>query len=331
MKKRLILSTFLAGALASANPVMAADGGHQYTILANKPGAVIQPTMYGVFFEDINYGADGGLYADLVENRSFEFPQRLMGWQTFGNAEVEDDNPAFERNPHYIRLKDDGHTDKWTGIENRGYFGMGFKKGLDYRFGVYARSNGNARIRVELVSSHNEVIAKKSLEVSGKDWKKYTIELKPAKTDAHGLLRIFLESKDGLDMDHLSLFPSDAWAETARTAGQNRRLPSDDVVPLPPGKYAARQAIQSAARRLVGRFKNAGVNSAGAGQLRARQSLLGYADVADCATGVEFRRGRPGRHARRGENYPRGGSKIFGGNHAVCAGENYFGDRLSTG
>ena len=184
---------------------------HEYVVQANKLGATIQPTMYGVFFEDINFGADGGLYADLVENRSFEFPQRLMAWQTFGNVEVEDDDPAFERNPHYIRLKDDGHTDKWTGIENRGYFGMGFKKGLDYKFGVYARSKGKAKIRVELVSSHNEVIAKKGLEVSGKDWKKYTIELKPTKTDAHGLLRIFLESKDGLDMDHLSLFPGDAW------------------------------------------------------------------------------------------------------------------------
>ena len=208
---KTFLFSLLLGALAAVSQVAVAQSSHQYVVQANKPGAVIQPTMYGVFFEDINFGADGGLYADLVENRSFEFPQRLMAWQTFGNVEVEDDDPAFERNPHYIRLKDDGHTDKWTGIENRGYFGMGLKKGLDYKFSVYARSKDNARIRVELVSSHNEVIAKKSLEVAGNDWKKYTVELKPSKTDAHGLLRIFLESKDGLDMDHLSLFPGDAW------------------------------------------------------------------------------------------------------------------------
>ena len=163
MNKTIIFSLFV-GALAAVGQVAVAQSSHQYTVLANKPGATIQPTMYGVFFEDINYGADGGLYADLVENRSFEFPQRLMGWQIFGNAEVEDDDPAFERNPHYIRLKDDGHTDKWTGIENRGYFGMGFKKGLDYKFGVYARSKGKAKIRVELVSSHNEVIERKRLE-----------------------------------------------------------------------------------------------------------------------------------------------------------------------
>ena len=177
MKKRLILSTLLLGALASVNPVMAADGSHQYTIQAKKPGAVIQPTMYGVFFEDINFGADGGLYADMVENRSFEFPQNLMAWQSFGKVEVRNDDPAFARNPHYIRLSDDGHSDKWTGIENRGYFGMGLKKDMGYKFSVYARSNGNAKIRVELVSSHNEVIAKKGLEVSGKDWKKYTVKI----------------------------------------------------------------------------------------------------------------------------------------------------------
>ena len=138
MNKTIIFS-LLVGALAAVGQVAVAQSSHQYTVLANKPGATIQPTMYGVFFEDINYGADGGLYADLVENRSFEFPQRLMGWQIFGNAEVEDDDPAFERNPHYIRLKDDGHTDKWTGIENRGYFGMGFKKGLDYKFGGWEK------------------------------------------------------------------------------------------------------------------------------------------------------------------------------------------------
>ena len=63
-------------------------------VLNTKPGAPVQPTMYGIFFEDINFGADGGLYADMVENRSFEFPQHLMAWQTFGNVEVEDDDPA---------------------------------------------------------------------------------------------------------------------------------------------------------------------------------------------------------------------------------------------
>ena len=62
-------------------------------------GSPIQPTMYGLFFEDINYGADGGLYAELIKNRSFEFPQSLMCWQTFEKLEVKNDGP-FERNLH---------------------------------------------------------------------------------------------------------------------------------------------------------------------------------------------------------------------------------------
>jgi hypothetical protein len=68
-----------------------------------KPLAEIQSTMYGLFFEDINYAADGGLYAELIKNRSFEFPQNLMGWKTFGKVELCTGSPVV-RNPHYVRL-----------------------------------------------------------------------------------------------------------------------------------------------------------------------------------------------------------------------------------
>ena len=68
----------------------AGQGAHTLDIRADRMGAEIQPTMYGLFFEDINYGADGGLYAEMVKNRSFEFPQSLMGWQSFGKVDVKD-------------------------------------------------------------------------------------------------------------------------------------------------------------------------------------------------------------------------------------------------
>ena len=74
------------------------------TVKTKNLGAEIHSTMYGVFFEDINYGADGGLYAELVKNRSFEFtPDHFMGWHMFGNVALRNDGP-FERNPHYVRL-----------------------------------------------------------------------------------------------------------------------------------------------------------------------------------------------------------------------------------
>ncbi len=191
-------------------------------VLNTKPGAPVQPTMYGIFFEDINFGADGGLYAELVENRSFEAPLHitasgericggLQGWNVFGNVKLSSERPAFDRNPHYVTLADDGHREKFTGLENHGYFGMGLKKGLAYNFSVYARTNGNAKIRVELVGNDNEVMAKKSVEIAGKDWKKYTAEITSPRTDAKGFMRIYLESRDAVDLDHVSLFPADAW------------------------------------------------------------------------------------------------------------------------
>ena len=191
-------------------------------VLNTKPGAPVQPTMYGIFFEDINFGADGGLYAELVENRSFEAPLHitasgericggLQGWNVFGNVKLSSERPAFDRNPHYVTLADDGHREKFTGLENHGYFGMGLKKGLAYKFSVYARTNGNAKIRVELVGNDNEVMAKKSVEIAGKDWKKYTAEITSPRTDAKGFMRIYLESRDAVDLDHVSLFPADAW------------------------------------------------------------------------------------------------------------------------
>ena len=125
MKANHLLGTLLTGALLSLAQTAMAQGEHKILVQANKPGATVQPTMYGIFFEDINFGADGGLYADLVENRSFEFPQHLMGWESFGSVEVMDEKPAYDRNPHYVALTDDGHLHKQTGIENRGHFGMG--------------------------------------------------------------------------------------------------------------------------------------------------------------------------------------------------------------
>ena len=76
---------------------------HVMEVNTKKLGAPVQSTMYGIFFEDINYAADGGLYAEMVKNRSFEFPQNLMGWRAYGKFEVRNDGP-FDRNPHYVRL-----------------------------------------------------------------------------------------------------------------------------------------------------------------------------------------------------------------------------------
>lgn len=189
---------------------------NEMVVQTNKIGAKIQPTMYGLFFEDINYAADGGLYAELIKNRSFEFPQKLMGWTTFGNLQVKDDGP-FERNPHYVRLKNSGHAHKHTGLQNEGFFGIGVKQGEEYRFSVWARTidDKEAKIRVELVdmasNGERQAFAAKNMTIDSKAWKKYQIILKPNKTLDKSVLRIFLTSEQGVDLEHISLFPVDTW------------------------------------------------------------------------------------------------------------------------
>ena len=188
----------------------------QFTIQANKLGVPIQPTMYGIFFEDINFGADGGLYAEMVENRSFEFPQRLMGWNTFGHVTLNDVSPAFSRNPHYVTLESAGAREKQTGLENRGFFGMGLKKDMLYDFSVYARlhllDGKQTKIRVELVNSRNDVIAQQTLTITNNKWQKHTCTLTSPQTDLKGLMRVYLEKgAESVDLDHISLFPSDNW------------------------------------------------------------------------------------------------------------------------
>ena len=196
---------------------MSASAQHVMKVEAQKPGAAVQSTMYGIFFEDINYAADGGLYAEMVKNRSFEFPQHLMGWRAFGNFEVLSDGP-FERNPHYVRLSYSGHRDKFTGLENEGFFGIAVKKDATYRFSVWARcpEGGTSTLDIRLVDNdtmgEQQEFATAKVEVSGKEWKKYTAELKSPRTEAKGALRLFLAGKKATtDVEHVSLFPTDTW------------------------------------------------------------------------------------------------------------------------
>ena len=210
MKKKVL---FLSVCSLLAGWTLNAQDINRMVLQANKIGAEIQPTMYGHFFEDINFGADGGLYAELVKNRSFDFPQRLMGWDVFGNVTVQDDGP-FERNPHYVRLAYAGHAQKHTGIENEGFFGIGLKQGAQYRFTVWARGAGQS-VRVELIDNasmeESQVLVSQDLKIDSPEWKQYEVLLTSPQTIAKAHLRIFLTSPGPVDLEHVSLFPVDTW------------------------------------------------------------------------------------------------------------------------
>ena len=218
--KKLTTISLLAISLTAAAQI------HVIDVNTKKLGAPIQPTMYGLFFEDINYAADGGLYGELVKNRSFEFPDRLMGWEAFGNFEIKDDGP-FERCPHYIELCHPGHGDRRSGLSNDGFFGIGLHEGEDYRFSVWAKApQDSARIMVQFIDratmEEHQEFAEARLSIDGNTWKQYEIVLKSPRTIQKAQLRIFLDGKETVDLEHISLFPVNTFKN--RKNGMRRDL-----------------------------------------------------------------------------------------------------------
>lgn len=232
-KKRLLSCIIAASSLlgAYAQP-------HTFDVNTKKVGAAVQPTMYGIFFEDINYAADGGLYGELVKNRSFEFPDALMGWKAFGKFEVKNDGP-FERCPHYVVLNYSGHNDTATGLQNEGYFGIGIEKDEEYRFTVWAKTvSGDANVEVSLVDEstmeEHQEFATAELKVSGNEWKKYELILKSSKTVQKANLRLLLKGKNGVALEHVSLFPKHTFKD--RENGMRRDL-AQALYDLHPGVF----------------------------------------------------------------------------------------------
>ena len=205
-KRQLFVAFF-----ASMTSVFASAQTAVMEVNTKKAGAPIQNTMYGLFFEDINYAADGGLYGELVKNRSFEFPQHFMGWQTFGKVTLKDDGP-FERCPHYVRLSHPGHSDRRTGLVNEGFFGIGVQKGETYRFTVWARSpKGTAQILVQLIDpstmGERQEFVGAQLKVMNDKWARYEVLLQSPVTMNKAALRIYLSGRNTIDLEHVSLFP----------------------------------------------------------------------------------------------------------------------------
>ena len=185
----------------------------------------------------------------MIKNRSFEFPNPFMGWIPFGKFQVLNQGGPFDRNPHYVRLSDPGHPHKRTGIENEGFFGVSVKKDATYRFSLYARcpEGGKAVLQVQLVDNdtmgEHQEFTSDDINVEGKEWKKYTVTIKSRKTmdDAH--LRIFLAHAKGedfwspissVDIEHVSMFPTDTWK--GRENGMRKDL-AQALADLHPGVF----------------------------------------------------------------------------------------------
>src|ERR1043165_1035783 len=188
------------------------------TVQVNKPGAAIPKTLFGFFFEDINFGADGGLYPERVKNRSFEFPNPMMGWKQLdrgdgkGQLYIYDHGSVNETpNSHYLRIKSTGNGHGF-GVSNEGFRGIGVQKGAEYRFSIRARrvDGSPAALRIE-VEDDEHVIGETQVTGFTNVWKTYTATLQPTDTSSKARLNILLQGKGAVDIDLVSLYPKDTW------------------------------------------------------------------------------------------------------------------------
>lgn len=217
MKRTSIYATALAlvslgmPQALSAQPV-------KLTVEANKPVAKVQPTMWGIFFEDINFAADGGIYAELVKNRSFEFLTPMMGWKELktGNATgkilIENRGDAHINNPRFAHVTVDAANGGF-GLTNEGFRGMGVKEGEQYDFSILARNSENAPVKltVELVSADGKKIGECSIDGFKGGWNRYSASFTSKATDAKARLNIVFTGKGSVDIDMVSLFPHHTW------------------------------------------------------------------------------------------------------------------------
>jgi len=207
-KSGLILTILLSWGVCSGQQ---AD---QISVYANQPGAKVQSTMWGLFFEDINFAADGGVYAELVKNRSFEFDDPMMGWKMLnnGNGRLFIYKNEKTENPHYIRLETH-HEGAGFGIMNEGFRGMGVKQDATYNLSLQARNikGTNNRLTVSIIDSLDHVLGEASLKIAGAEWTPYKAAITVSSGTAKAKLAVISHAVGTVDLDMISLFPADTW------------------------------------------------------------------------------------------------------------------------
>ncbi len=178
----------------------------------DKIKAKLNPNMIGLFFEDINYGADGGLYAEMLENRSFDFfPTRvepynspLIAWRSVGECELvsRTQSPMNDTNPRYAHISGKAGS----GIENRAYEGCYLEAGEEYEFSFYSRGSYGGKLTFSLISG-GETVASAEFDATPQDWERRGTVVTASKTVYDAVPQITLSDEGELDIDMCSLFP----------------------------------------------------------------------------------------------------------------------------
>ena len=186
-------------------------------IKLDQPIAKVQPNMWGVFFEDINFGADGGIYAELIKNRSFEFAKPLMGWTVSrpraqeGEVLVVNRKEKNTANPRYLQVSK--LTDDFELI-NEGFKGIGVKKGMRYDFSVmYRQLEPGVKLVLMLKDPNQKIIGQGAVTFTGQgnNWQNQTASFVATETNPKAKFSILFQGKGKVDLDMISLFPGDTW------------------------------------------------------------------------------------------------------------------------
>ncbi len=214
---RSIISFCLAALLFSHCLVSFSQSVKEVTVTADKTTAEIQPTMWGVFFEDINFAADGGIYAELVKNRSFEFSMPLMGWHQIrqngeGRALPTFYSPQNDRNPRFLRLVIDAEKGSY-GLSNEGFRGMGVRQGVKYILSLNAKvaEGSSITMTVRILGQTGKALWVTGMGGLTTEWQRHSAVLSPVATDPKATLQILFSGKGTIDLDLVSLFPEDTW------------------------------------------------------------------------------------------------------------------------
>jgi alpha-L-arabinofuranosidase len=213
-----LLNYFTALVMASA--LSAGAQSAKITVDAARPAHAIPPTLWGIFFEDINLSTDGGIYPELVRNRSFEDSDTPEHWKfavtgdglseaAISEADVHGQPPplnAFNRKS--LRVNVDG---AFT-LQNEGYWGMNIVSGERYTLKLAARGlNFNGRLGAKILSRTGEVLASGDISGIGGGWNYHTLDLTAAGGDPQAKLEIYGTGHGVLFLDMVSLLPQKTW------------------------------------------------------------------------------------------------------------------------
>lgn len=221
---RLLAALLSASALMHAEPLT-------LTVDTKDPGKEISPDLIGIFFEDISWSADGGLYAELIQNRSFEYStvsnrtwNNLTCWELVqrgggkGSMSLDIARPLHPNNPHYVVLET-GEPGEGVGLLNAGFDGMPVKAGEPVEFSCFTRQlytnsrwgghkHGPLALNVRLEAKDGSLLAETTFSIESRTWTKLNARLVPTASANDARLVVLSKSKGGLAFDEISLFPA---------------------------------------------------------------------------------------------------------------------------